>query len=130
MAALTNSKKPRKQRKARYEAPLHMRHCLMAVHLAKELKQKLKTKRRSLPVREGDRVKIMRGEHRGKSGKVMRVDIRYGKVFVEGIVIKRGKGGEAFIPIEPSKLMLIDAGVSDKMRNRILERSKKLSEVG
>jgi len=126
MTSLTSSKKPREQRKARYEAPLHMRHCLMAVHLAKELREKLKTKRRNLPVREGDRVKIMKGEHRGKSGKVTNVDIGRGKVFVEGVVIKRGKGGEAFIPIEPSNLMLIEADMSDKMRNRILERSKKV----
>jgi len=126
MASLTDSKKPRKQRKARFEAPLHHRQRLMAVHLSKELKQKLKTKRRNLPVREGDKVKIMRGEHAGHSGKVSRVDIRYGKVYVEGIVIKRGKGGEALVPIDPSKLMLIEAGMSDKMRNRILERSKKI----
>jgi len=126
MASLTDSKKPRKQRKARFTAPLHHRQCMVAVHLSKELKQKLKTKRRNLPVKEGDKVKIMRGEHAGKSGKVSKVEVRYGKVYVEGIIVKRGKGGESLIPIDPSKLLLIEAGMSDKMRNRILERSKKI----
>jgi len=126
MTSPISSKQPRKQRKARFEAPLHMRQHLVAVHLGKELKAKLKTKRRCLPVREGDKVKIMRGEFSGKSGKVTRVDIRYGKVYVEGIVKKRGKGGEAFIPLDPSKLLMVDAGLSDKMRSRILERSKKI----
>jgi large subunit ribosomal protein L24 len=126
MTSLTDSKQPRKQRKARYEAPLHRRQKWLAVHLNKEMGGKLKTKRRSVPVREGDRVKIMRGESRGKSGKVTRVDLRYGKVYVEGIVRKKGKGGEALVPIDPSKLLMIEASFSDKMRGRILERSKKI----
>lgn len=126
MTAPTNSKQPRKQRKARYEAKLHTRQKWLAVHLDKELRTKLKTKRRSVPVREGDRVKIMRGENRGKSGKVSKVDLRYSKVYVEGIVRKKGKGGEAPVPIDPSKLLMIEAGFADKMRSKILERSKKI----
>jgi large subunit ribosomal protein L24 len=126
MTSLTDSKQPRKQRKARYEAPLHRRQKWLAAHLSKELREKLKTKRRNVPVREGDRVKIVRGGHSGKSGKVTRVDVRYAKVYVEGIVRKKGKGGEALVPIDPSKLLIIEAGFSDKMRSRILERSKKI----
>ncbi|NYZ76566.1 50S ribosomal protein L24 [Candidatus Micrarchaeota archaeon] len=126
MVSPTDSKQPRKQRKARYEAPLHIRQKWLAVHMDKEMKGKLKTARRSVPVREGDRVKIMRGENSGKSGKVSRVDLRYGKVYVEGVVRKKGKGGEALIPIDPSKLLMIEAGFSDKMRGRILERSRKI----
>jgi large subunit ribosomal protein L24 len=126
MVSPTDSKQPRKQRKARYEAPLHIRQKWLAVHMDKEMRGKLKTGRRSVPVREGDRVKIMRGEHRGKSGKVSRVDLRYGKIYVEGIVRKKGKGGETPVPIDPSKLLMVEAGFSDKMRGRILERSKKI----
>ena len=126
MVAPTNSKQPRKQRKARYEADLHTRQKWLGIHLNKEMREKLKTKRRSVPVREGDRVKIMRGEHKGKSGKVIRVDLRYSKVYVEGIIRKKGKGGEAPVPIDPSKLLMVEAGFSDKRRSRILERSKKI----
>jgi large subunit ribosomal protein L24 len=126
MVSLSDSKQPRKQRKARYEASLHTRQKWMAVHMNKEMRGKLKTGRRSVPVREGDRVKIMRGEYRGKSGKVSRVDVRYGKVYVDGIVRKKGKGGEVLVPIDPSKLLMVDAGFSDKMRGKILERSKKI----
>ncbi len=126
MTSLTDSKQPRKQRKARYEAPLHSRQKWLAVHLNKEMREKLKTKRRSVPVREGDRVKIMRGENKGKSGKVSRVDVRYSKVYVEGIVRKKGKGGEVLVPFDPSKLLMVEAGFSDKMRGKILERSKKI----
>jgi len=126
MMTLIHSEKPRKQRKARFEAPMHMKQHFMAVHLAKELRERLKTKRRSLLVREGDKVKIMRGEFGGHSSKVARVDVKRGKVYVEGIARKRGKGGESLVPIEPSKLLMVDANVSDKMRGRILERSKKI----
>jgi large subunit ribosomal protein L24 len=130
MTSITDSKQPRKQRKARYEAPLHARQKWLAVHLDKEMRGKLKTTRRSVPVRKGDKVKIMRGENRGKSGNITRVDLRHGKVYVAGVVHRKGKGGEALIPIDPSKLLMIEAGFSDKMRARILERSKKQSEVG
>jgi large subunit ribosomal protein L24 len=120
------SSKPRKQRKARYEAPLHVKQGFVIAHIGKELREKLKTKRRSLQLRKGDRVKVMRGEHRGKDGKVARVDIVYGKAYIEGIVVKRGKGGEVQLPIDPSKLLIIEADFSDKMRRRILDRSKKI----
>lgn len=126
MSALTDSKQPRKQRKARYEAELHTRQKWLAVHMNKETRTKLKTKRRNIPVREGDRVKVMRGENRGKSGKVSRVDLKHSKVYVEGIVRKRGKGGEVLVPIDPSKLLMVEAGFADKMRSKILERSKKI----
>lgn len=130
MVAPTTSKKPRKQRKARADAPLHIRRQFVAAHLSKELKEKLKTRRRSLPVREGDRVKVTRGEFKGHLGKVVRVDLRGCRVYVEGVVRRRGKGGESQLPLHPSKLMIIDADLSDKRRSILMERAEKRSEVG
>jgi large subunit ribosomal protein L24 len=42
-------------------------------------------KRRSLKVRSGDRVQIISGKDRGKSGRVMRVDTAKERVYVEGL---------------------------------------------
>ncbi len=64
-----SSIQPRKQRKARYDAPLHVRRKQVAGHLSEELL--LKYNRRSIPVVTGDEVKIMRGSHKGESGKVV-----------------------------------------------------------
>ena len=65
---LTKSKQPRKQRKALYNAPLHLRNRLMSAMLSKELKEKYN--KNSLPVRKGDVVKILRGNFKGIEGEV------------------------------------------------------------
>jgi len=122
MVAVTRSKKPRKQRKAREEAPLHRRRQFVSAHLSKEVREKLKIKKRSLPVRKGDRVKVMAGEFKGHTGKVVRVDLRDCEVYVEGVVRKRGKGGESQIPIHPSKLMIVEVDLSDKKRSGALSK--------
>jgi large subunit ribosomal protein L24 len=44
-----------------------------------------KPSRRSLKVRKGDRVQVMSGKDRGKSGKVLRVEPAKERVFVEGL---------------------------------------------
>ncbi len=41
--------------------------------------------RRLLKVRSGDRVQVLAGKDRGKSGRVLRVEPRKGKVYVEGL---------------------------------------------
>jgi large subunit ribosomal protein L24 len=47
-------------------------------------------KRRSLKIHSGDRVQVISGKDRGKSGRVMRVDPPRERVYVEGLnMIKR-----------------------------------------
>ncbi len=92
----------------------------MSAHLSKELREKYK--RRSLPVRKGDEVEIMRGEFKKKRGKVLRVDLKKYKVYVEGITRKRTDGTERLVPIHPSNLMIVNLNLQDKRRVKILER--------
>ncbi len=108
------SYQPRKQRKKLFKAPLHKRQKLVAAHLSKELQKELKT--RSLPVRKGDKVRIMRGKFRGKEGKVVRVDLKKIRVYVEGVTIKRADGTERLVPIHPSNLLILDVDRSDERR--------------
>jgi large subunit ribosomal protein L24 len=104
----------------------------------------------SLKIRRDDEVVVISGKDRGKSGKVLRVDPKKSKVYVEGLnMIKRHQrpqqvqgaqraetvGGviEKEGPIHVSNVMLIDpkskkptrVGVSreDGVRNRIARRS-------
>lgn len=120
---MIESKKPRKQRKFLYTAPLHVRRKLLSSHLSKELRQKFN--RRSMPVRKGDEVEVMRGEHKKKKGKISRVDLRKYKVYVEGVTIKRTDGTERQIAIHPSNLRVISLNLDDKRRVKILERKIK-----
>ena len=61
----------RKARKAHFTAPSHLRRKIMSCHLSKDLKTKYDV--RSIPVRKGDVVKIVRGSQKGRDGKVTAV---------------------------------------------------------
>jgi large subunit ribosomal protein L24 len=48
------------------------------------------TKRRALKIRSGDRVQVISGKDRGKSGRVLRTEPRSERVYVEGLnMVKR-----------------------------------------
>lgn len=83
-------------------------------------------------ITKGDVVQVMRGSDRGKTGKVMRVFLKKGRVLVEGInIVKRHTratrpeetGGiiEKAAPVALSNVMLIDpkTGKPTRIRARI-----------
>ena len=109
-----SSKKPVKQRVFRYRAPLHIKSEFLNVHLSKELRNKFKF--RSIRVRVGDTVKVMRGNSRGKVGKVERVDVRKEKVFITGFSVQRRDGSPSLVSFNPSNLLIQEFSVSDKRR--------------
>ncbi|MBU5689952.1 MAG: 50S ribosomal protein L24 [Candidatus Aenigmatarchaeota archaeon] len=98
------SKNPKKQRKYRYNAPLHIKRKFLSVHLSKELREKYK--KRSLPVRKGDEVIVLRGKYKKRTGKVSRVDLIHEKVYIEGITRKKVAGTEIPVTFNPSNLMI------------------------
>jgi large subunit ribosomal protein L24 len=114
------SPKPKVQRKAFYNAPLHLRHKLASAHLSRELRDKLGI--RSLPVVVGDRVMIMKGDHKGKTGKVAEVDLKGLWVKVEGITRKKADGTEVLVKFRPWNLLILDLNLKDERRRRIIER--------
>ena len=84
------------------------------------------TNPRPMKVRSGDRVQVMSGKDRGKTGRVLRVDTKRERVFVEGLnMVKRhtrpsqvpGAQSEAAMggvieregPIHVSNVMILDA---------------------
>lgn len=119
----TTSAQPRKQRLSLYKAPLHLRHKLLNAKLSPELSKKLGVKR--LPVRRGDTVLILRGDFKGVTGKVVRVDLKRVRIYVEGATRTNSKGQTVYYPIHPSKVMIVEADTSDKVRQKILERRKR-----
>lgn len=121
------SKKPSKQRKFLYTAPLHIRRKILSAHLSKELQKQYKC--RALPIRKGDEVEIMRGEFKKKTGKISRVDYKKYKVYIEGITRKRTVGTDVQVPIHPSNLKIINLNLEDKMRRKILDRRVKIKEI-
>ena len=116
-----SSKQPRKQRKYRAKAPLHVRRKMISAHLVKEL---VKThKKRSFPVRKGDKVKVLRGEFKGTIGEIEKVDRKKLKLHVKGVEKKKREGvAQTKIPVDPSNVILLSLNLSDKRRQAALTR--------
>ncbi|OYT25643.1 MAG: 50S ribosomal protein L24 [Candidatus Altiarchaeales archaeon ex4484_96] len=119
----TKSIKASKQRGYRAKAPLHKKMRFMGCRLEARLKDKYG--RRTIPVRKGDTVKIMRGEFRGGSGEVTRVDLKKSCVYIDGVNIKKTDGTDVARPINPSNIMITDLTLDDKKRIAMLERGLK-----
>ncbi|MFA5943571.1 MAG: 50S ribosomal protein L24 [Candidatus Thermoplasmatota archaeon] len=115
------SSQPRKQRLARYNAPHHQARKQMASHLSEELL--LKYNRRSMTVITGDEVKLLRGDHKGKSGKIVGVDVTVRKVVVEGVTNKKADGTEVPLPVDPSNLLIVKLNLEDKRRQAKLDET-------
>ncbi|MCC6029294.1 MAG: 50S ribosomal protein L24 [Candidatus Korarchaeum sp.] len=122
------SHKPSKQRKYLYNAPLHHRGKIMSAPLSDELRAKYGI--RSLPIRKGDRVKVVRGDYKGTEGEVISVDRKRYRIAIKGIVRRRADGTEVPVPIHPSKVVITKLYLKDEVRKRLLERKGvKLEEV-
>jgi large subunit ribosomal protein L24 len=116
------TRQPKKQRKFLYNAPLHLRGKIMSATLSKDLREKYGV--RNLPIRVGDKVKIMRGnaEIRGKEGKVVEVDPKRYRIHVEGVTRKKTDGTEVYYPIHPSNVMIVELNLDDERREKIIKR--------
>lgn len=114
MQAVVVSEKPKKQRKAFYSRKLHELKMGMGVHLSKGLRKELG--KRSLEARKEDKVKVMRGKFRGKEGKIVLVNRKKARVFIDGITRKKAGGKEVFVPFNPSNLLLTELFSKDKKR--------------
>ena len=125
MQATKPVKDPRKQRKRVHNAPAHLRHKMMAAPLAPNLVSK---GAKSLPVRKGDTVRIVRGDHVGFEGKVSRVDLKRYRIFLEGLTREKVDGTNIFVPVHPSKVVIKNLKLDDKWRQAILEHKKQLAQ--
>lgn len=117
-----SSKQPGKQRKYRHKAPLHVKQKFVSAHLSEVLRKRFE--KRSLQLRKGDEVKIMRGGNKGFKAKIERIDLKTSKVYLEGLSAKKVDGSEVLKPVNPSNLLITDPKMEDKRRQMIVERSR------
>jgi large subunit ribosomal protein L24 len=120
--AWKSSKKARKQRKYRFNAPLHIKRKFVASHLSKELRSKYKM--RSIGIIKGDKVKVVRGQFKGHNGKIDRIDTKLCKIYISGIDVTRKDGSKAFFTIHPSNVIVTELNLEDKKRNMKLSTKK------
>jgi len=116
------SVQPRKQRKYRHSAPLHTRHKFLSSNLSPELRRRFG--KRSMPVRKGDEIEVMRGSSKGLRGTISRIDLKRSSVYVDEIKVKKVDGSEVTRPLQPSNLRIVKLSLDDKMRQRVLDRAE------
>ncbi len=114
--------KPAKQRKAMFQAPSHRRHRLFAAPLSSTLRSTHGVK--SFPVRSGDTVRVMRGDHEGFEGKITRIAMKEYRIYIEGLTREKVDGTLRFVAVHPSKVMITNMNLDDKWRKEILARKK------
>nr|AJS12639.1 50S ribosomal protein L24P [uncultured archaeon] len=112
--AWNSSTKPRKQRKFRANAPLHKKHKFLSANLSKSLRQKYG--KRSLPLRKGDDVLIMRGSSKKKKAKVVSVNLKKSLVTLEGMQRTKKDGTKVAIFFHPSSLQIQELELKDSKR--------------
>lgn len=125
--ANVSSLQARKQRLHAANAPLHQRHRRLAAHFGEQLL--VRYNRRSFPLVKGDTVKVMRGAFRGHEDKVASVDLKIGKVTVEGVTTTKADGTKKARPVDPSNLLITRLNLTDPMRRERLTRTAKVDEA-
>jgi large subunit ribosomal protein L24 len=112
---MIESGKPRKQRKFRYNAAMHIKQHFLHAHVSKELRSKLKTPR-AIQISKGDTVRLMVGSKKGLTGKIARVSLRSGNVYIDSYTKKNARGKEYTVPVSVSNVYITDLNLSDKLR--------------
>ena len=96
----------------------------------------MNAERVKMPVVKGDTVRVMRGNDKGKEGKILRVHTKTGRVVVEGVaMVKKHRKArtaeeqsgiiEMPAPVHHSNVMLLDPGTGEPTRTR-----KRIDEDG
>ena len=111
-----SSKQPRKQRKFLFNAPAHIKQKKLSAPLSKTLRKE--HNKRSLGVRVGDEVKIVRGDFKGKNGKVEKIIKPDERVVISKVSRVKVDGTKANAPIHASKIMITKLNLEDSKRIR------------
>jgi large subunit ribosomal protein L24 len=69
-----------------------------------------------------DTVSITKGDRKLTEGKVIRIDSKDGKLYIEGVTRNRLDGSTVQIPIRAENVMITRLNLNDNWRRQILER--------
>ncbi|WP_414837832.1 50S ribosomal protein L24 [Candidatus Nanosalina sp. VS9-1] len=109
-----SSTDPQKQRKYRQNAPQHVKDDFISANLSHDLRDELET--RNLGLRNGDRVRVMRGDRKGAEGIVNEIDRENERIFIDGVEDTAVDGSKRQIPLRPSNVQIQGLNLSDERR--------------
>ncbi|CUV06888.1 60S ribosomal protein L26 [Cryptosporidium parvum] len=116
-----------KCRKSHFATTSTQRRELMASPLSKELRQKYNV--RSLPIRKGDEVMVIRGSNHDYEGVVTRVHRKKFVINVERITRKKTNGESVPIGIHPSNVVITKLKLN-RDRRELLARKNRSTKKG
>lgn len=121
--AWKGSRQPRKQRKFRVNAPLHVKGTFLSAPLIKDLRTKHGV--RTLRVRVGDKVRVQRGQFKGREGKVERVSIKDSTLIINKVELTKKDGvTKVPYPVNASNVAIVELDLTDKRRAAALKKEK------
>ena len=126
MTKKISPKSPGKQRRRIYKSPIHSHKKMLKCRLDEFLREEYGL--RSLVVKKGDLVRVMRGQFRDTEGKVVKVDYSAVRVYLESATTTKADGKEAQIPVHPSNLMLVKLELDDDRKRSIDSKLVKIAE--
>lgn len=116
-SAVTSSR--RKNRKAHFSAHSTARAKIMSAALSSELREKHQV--RSVPIRKGDEVTVMRGSFKGKDGQVTQVQRKKYVIHIERLTREKNNGVAVNVGVHPSQVKITKLHM-DPDRKKLLER--------
>lgn len=110
-----SSTDPQKQRKYRENAPQHVKDNFISANLSQNLREELGT--RNIGIRNGDRVKVMRGDRKGAEGIVNNIDRENERIYIDGVEKEAVDGSVHQIPLRPSNVQIqsLNLGEEDRL---------------
>ena len=93
----------------------------MSAPLSVELRNKYSA--RSIPIRKDDEVTVVRGNFKGREGKVVQVYRRKWVIHVERVTREKTNGATVPVGLDPSKCVVTKLKM-DKDRKALLERKR------
>jgi large subunit ribosomal protein L24 len=122
------ARKPSTVRRNMYNSPNHKKRRFISAPLSPNLRAEYGT--RSMPVRVNDTVSITKGDRKLAEGRVLRVNTKDLKIYIEGVTRTRQDGSTVQIPIRAENVMIIRLNLDDEWRREILERKSFSAEEG
>jgi len=97
----------------------HQLDKMLGAMLTDELRDQYK--KRTVRVVKGDSVMVVRGEYKGRGGKVEDVDTEHGTLHIEGMQREKIRGGQVKVPIHASNVKITVLNLQDKRRSNKLQ---------
>ena len=126
---MVKSSKPGKQRKAQFNAPIHVKRKRIRARLQLDKPDERLAGLRSVTIRVGDTVRVVRGDYApvgkrvgGKRNadpvtrKVLNVDANKGRIFLEGAPATKSDNREEAVPVHASNVVVTKLDETDKLR--------------